>query len=140
VADLQDAIDQVIAVLRDVPGIRKAYDDPPEQITAFPAGVVFARSGSWKMAPVGAKTGLHNLVIQLHWDREVDLAHIVKEALPFADTVPNAVLLAFLNNELPALQTFEDLTYEFKPLGWGGKATVGYEWMIRNVKMQSTIE
>jgi hypothetical protein len=140
VAELQDAIDQVIAVLRDVSGIRKVPSDPPEQLTAWPAAVVYVQSGAWKMgAGYGGKTGLHNIVIELHFDREVDLAHTVEEALKFADRVPNDLLSAFLDNLLPAVQTFEDIVFEFGPLGWGGKSTLGYRWTIRNIKMQSTI-
>lgn len=138
-AELQDAIDQISGTLRDLPGLRKAYDDPPEQLSVFPASVVYVQSGVWKMGPMGAKTGLHNLVVEVHFDREVDLARTIQAALKFADSVPNAILVAFLADELPALQTFEDITFEFGPLGWGGKSTLGFRWIIRNIKMQSTI-
>lgn len=140
---LQDAIDQVITALRDLPttlpALRKVFDDPPETITAFPASVVYAEAGVWKIGPVGVMTGLHNVVVELHFDRDADLAHTVQAALKFAQAVPSRLLAAFLANELTALQTFEDITYTFGPLGWGGKATIGFKWTMRNVKMQSTI-
>lgn len=136
---LRDTLVQLMTVIEAVQGIRKAPVDPPETMAVFPFAVGYVETGVWKIGPPEIMTGLHNVALEVHVSREQDLAHAVKDVMRFSDSVPNAILLAFKNGTLTTLQTFGDITYTFGPLGWGGIATVGFKFVITQVKTQSVI-
>lgn len=136
---LLTAIGQLQAVVGAVAGIRRAPDTPPEKMSVFPFSVAYVTSGTWKIGPPELKTGLHNIVIEIHVSREQDLGRAIEDVMEFSESVPNAIFSAFKAGTLTALQTFDTLTYTFGPLGWAGIATVGWRFTLNTVKMQSEV-
>jgi len=137
-ATLQDAIDQIQAVVRAVEGIRQAPDEPPEGLNFFPFAVAYVEAGEWIIGPPELMTGLHTVVIELHVARK-DLPRDVEAAMRYAKAIPNAILDAHRKAEFTAFQTFERMTYEFAALGWGGTETLGFRFRIERLKTQDAI-
>ncbi|RPI96981.1 MAG: hypothetical protein EHM39_10290 [Chloroflexi bacterium] len=137
-ATLQQAIDEIQAVVGAVPGIRQAPTVPPEDLSFFPFAVAFVEAGEWIIGPPELMTGLHTVVIELHVARK-DLPRDVTAAMRYAKAIPNAILDAHRKAEFTAFQTFERITYEFAALGWNDTATLGFRFRIERLKTQDAI-
>jgi hypothetical protein len=135
---LQDVIDQVQAVVRAVSGMVKAPDEPPDQLNQFPFAVCYAGTGDLHIGPPEVMHGMHTLVLEVHVARR-DLTRDVQRAMPFVDTVPAALFAAYAAGTLTALDAMGHIRYEFRPLGWGGVATLGFRFWIDGVKVQDTL-
>ena len=140
-ATVQEAIDQIAADLRALTGIRGAPDEPPEQMAVYPFIVCYTRSGSWEIAPVGVRKGLHNIAVELHVARK-DLARDVQGAMAYSDSVPNALLKALTTSGdrfASTISTFQRISYTFGPMEWAGQATIGFRWTLEGVKIENEI-
>lgn len=139
-ASLETVITQVQAYLAGVSGIRKAPSKPPDQINLFPFAVTYPFTGRWTMAPAGSKTGLHDLVIELHVARK-DLPRDYALAIAFAESIPNELFLRLKDDSKwnGTIDTFGDVTYEFLPMTYGGVETLGWRFTVENVKIQSNV-
>lgn len=128
-----EAVQQIVGAL---PGIRQAPELPPEQANAYPFLVCYPADGRWEGGPAGAKKGLHTLVLELHVQR-VDLPRAVGAALAYAEAIPNALLAD------PTLRgtvsTFGAIQYQFGPLRYGDKDTLGFRFRITDIKQQSAV-
>src|SRR3989304_9592417 len=69
-ATLDDAITQAITYIGSLSGINLAPTDPPESADDFPFVVGYPGDGEWIETPAGLKTGLHNIIIELHVARK----------------------------------------------------------------------
>lgn len=137
-ATLQDAIDQIQAVVGAVSGIRKAPDEPPDQLNEFPFAVCMAASGSFRVGPPEIMQGVHTLVLEVHVARR-DLTRDIQRLMPFAKSVPAAILAAYAAGTLTAVQVIGGIRYELGALGWGGFETLGLRFWIEDVKTQDTL-
>lgn len=137
---LQDAIAQAQNYLANHPGIRSAPPYPPGKIGVFPTSIAYAGDGVWQAGPMGVKTGLHTIVIEIHVGR-ADLPKDVETVMGYCESVPNLLLDKLLNDNYwgGTLQTFEQIRYTFGPLGWAGISTLGFRFFVEGVKMQSAI-
>lgn len=133
---LQDAIAKVQEIAGAVDGIRAAPEYVPEEINVFPFLVCYAGNGSYDFAPAGVMKGLHNIILELHVARK-DLPRDVEKAMKYADNIPLAIM------DDPTLggtvSTIGVITYTFGMLGYGTTETIGFRFMIQNVKVQTTI-
>lgn len=137
---LASAISEIQEVIAALSGIKAAPSVPPEQLSGeFPFSVAYPREGSWTQAVQGMKQALHTIVVEIHLQRG-DLPSDVTAALPYGESVPNALFKALGTDRLGgAISTFGQIRYTFGALEWGGMATIGWRFFIEQVKIQSEV-
>jgi len=136
-SNLQAIIESVIDIVTaDHTNIKLAPDFMPESPTVFPFLAVFSDDGVWEFGVPGEKRGLHNIVVEIHISRK-DLPIDLEQVMSFSDSIPNSIMSD------PTLggtcSTFTELSYSIVPMNWGNVQTLGFRFIIRNVKHQSTI-
>lgn len=135
-ATLQDAVGGLMTLVDAVSGIREAPDYAPESIKTFPFAVGYAKSGTFEFGVAGEMKGLHDIVVEVHVARK-NLRSALKTAMGFSDSVPAAVMAD------PTLggnvDTFEEITYEFGALDYGGAQTIGFRFTVKNVKIRTDL-
>ena len=131
---LQAAIAATQVIVAAVTGIKQAPQYAPEQISEFPISIAYAGPGNAGFGPGGGMKGLRSIIIEIHVSR-LDLPRDLQEVMGFADSVPLALLAD------PTLggtcSTFEQIDYDFGPLGYGSMETIGFRFVIQNVKILS---
>lgn len=137
-SDLQDAVYEIAASMREVSGVKNAPNEPPENTENFPFVAVFPGTGEIEALARGDKKGLHNIDIELHVKRK-DLPIDMRVATPFIDKIADQILSDRQNNNYTHINTFGAITYEFAPLAWGATQTLGYRVTVNNVKLRGTI-
>ena len=139
-AVLETVIAQVQTYVGTLAGIRKAPAQPPDQMNAFPFAITYPSSGRWEMTPAGSKTGLHNIAIEIHIMRK-DLPRDFDKALDYSDLLPNLLFLKLKDDNKWnfTIDTFAAISYTFGPLGYGGFETLGFRFIVENVKVQSAV-
>ena len=133
-ATLAQVIERVATVVASVPGIRSAPIAPPEQMNVFPFGVVFPADGDNTFGTPGERLALDAIAVELHVARK-DLPRDVQGALPFVDSIPDALMSDMVNTQWAnTIDTFESISWTFGPLGWGGMDTLGFRFTVSGVK------
>lgn len=142
---LQDACEELAAVIATVDGIRSATGAPPDQISIFPFVDVYVYSGAWEATrPNGMLTGVHTVNIDVHLSMargtprnaaelhriNYAIANALFKALKASTLSPSGIIASI--NSLPfQLTVFQD--------GAGdGANTVGYRFTAQ-VKIQGAI-
>lgn len=138
---LETVISEIAEDLQDIEGLRGAPSEPPEQINVFPFVVIYVRGGVWQIGAPGVIRGLHDIVVELHVARR-DLPRDVRAAMSYAESVPQ-ILLGALSAKGDrfngSISTFGRLSYTFGPMQWGGVDTVGFRWVLENVKTETAL-
>ena len=137
-AVLQDAIDEIQVLMRALPGIRDAPDEPPDQIAAYPFVVAYASTGTWDAQTPETIIGLHNIIIELHIARR-DLPHAVEEAMKYSDQIPDTLYKALRDQTISAIETWNNLTYIFGELNYDMVETIGFQFTLNGVKMREIL-
>lgn len=141
-SELEKAITQIQKYIATLDGIRAAPAVPPENIGGnYPFVLARPGTGTIGFGPTGVKKALHNIVIELHIARK-DLPRDIATALPFCDSIPNLLQYKLLNDNKwnGTVDTFESIAYRFMSWDWeGGIKTVGFEFVVNNVKIQSAL-
>lgn len=133
-ADLSAVIAQVATKLAAVSGIRKAPANPEEQMNVFPFAVVYPGDGESTFGVPGERLSLDSIVIEVHIARK-DLPRDVATSLPFADSVPNALMSDMITTQWAGtIDTFESIGWTFTSLGWGGIETLGFRFTVNGIK------
>lgn len=136
---IDKAIAKVREIVRSIDDIRSAPAGVPETdhgiypffVAWNGGGEVGAKDDSWQI-------GLWNITCQLHFSRR-DLYRAEEYASTFPDTIVNALLAKSNYNLGGYCETFGRITVsDFKPLGWGDTPTLGYEFVIHDVKINDT--
>ncbi len=136
---LQEAINGIQDAVGALDGVRKAPDYPPEQLNQFPFAVCWAAEGTFEYSTPGVRKGLHVIELALHVARNGDLPREVALAMPYIETVPDALMAdPTLGGTVATI--VGPITYEFGPLGYGEKEqnTLGFLFRIR-VKIEAEI-
>jgi hypothetical protein len=136
-ATLQAFVDQVQDAVGALSGIRGAPDEPPEQIAAFPFAVAYVRDGSYEEKQ-GTLLGNHTVVVELHVARK-DLARDVAAAMGYAKSIPNAIYDARRDGSLTSSSHLGRISYTFGPMNWAELATLGFRFVIEDVRTEDTI-
>jgi hypothetical protein len=121
-----------------VGGLRAVYAYAPDQANAFPLAVIYPFSGTWSHDTPETKMGLHTIAIDIHVPRK-DLARDMDKLYPFCESIPNAIIVAWVAEELGAMDAFDMITYQFSSFGYGGTDTIGWRFLITEVKMRSDL-
>lgn len=137
-ATLQQVIDQIQTQVRAVTGIRKAPDEPPEQLNYFPFAVCYARTGELRIGPPDLLHGVHEIWLEIHVARK-DLARDVTAVMPYGDSVPDAIFGAYADGTFTTMDAMGNIAYSFGPMAWGGVDTIGWRFRLQGVKVQNAI-
>ena len=131
---LADAISRVAQILGSVPGIRQAPEAPPEQMNVFPFAVVYPADGEHTFGTPGERLAMEAISIEIHVARK-DLPRDVATSLPFADSIPDALMADMVGTQWNStIDTFDRINWTFGTLGWGGMETIGFKFLISGVK------
>lgn len=136
----EDAILAVVALIRTISGIKQAPDYPPENIGDFPFATAFPGDGEHTVGTLVNNTGerkfLGSIVLELHVARK-DLPYDVQASIGYGDSIPNILLK---NITLSGkVDTFGSITQTFGEMDWGDVKTLGYRFIINEVKQRNTI-
>ena len=129
-------IQAVMDIVGAVSGIREAPDYPPEQLGDFPFAVAFPGEGTHSFGVVGERKFLGNVVLEIHVSR-VALPIAVENSIGFGDTIPNALLASPTLNG--AADVFESVVQTFGELNWGDTQTLGFRFIVTNIKARTNI-
>lgn len=144
-AALEAVVAAVTTELRLLPGLVATPDSPPEQLSVFPALVIYPSSGFWRTGSAygprerAMRWGTHTLSIRLHIERS-NLATDVAQALPYGELIADALLRGFARDRfggtvvalgdpvtLKSSGGSAPLRYEFGPDSWGGIDTLAWK-------------
>lgn len=135
-ATLQGAISELVNVIADVSGINYVPDEPSEQISAWPAAMIYATDGlvSGMRASTENKS-LHNVAIAIIMPLQ-DMRLATEIMLPFYELVTDA-LITHLNGRTSAhYSTWSELNYTLGPIEWpSGQLMYGYIFTIGGLKI-----
>lgn len=139
-ATLQGAIDELIAVVDAVTGINYAPGDPPGQINASVAAVVYGSRGANKGGPGSTMmTDLHDVTIAVVMPF-TSFEHCNQVMLPFCELITEALRDHLRGRTSAHYSTFGDIRYVYGPIEWpAGIIMLGYLFTIENLKIQNTI-
>jgi len=135
---LENAVDAIATVLRSVSGLRQVPVNPPETMSVETFAIVYPSTGSIEIAPIGTRTALHNIAIDVLTTR-TDLARNIAALKPFIDTVANALMLEVSTGGdmfSSTIETFGRLSYSWVATDYGGVPVVGYHFVMEETKIQ----
>ena len=137
--DVSGAVEEIYKTLQGVAGLRPTPAAMPTN-AAFPFPVVYQQNSSYHHAPVGAMTGLHNIVVEVHLSAAADVSRAVKAVVKFSDPVANAIYLDHINKVYQTIATMGEITSEFVYSDWNGIETLALRFVVTEVKIQTKIE
>ena len=136
---LKDAINDIVIELQTIKDIRRVPDEPPENNDQFPFAVVYPLTGLYTQGPAQLMKGLHNVNIELHVVRKVDLAREFNQVMNLIDTIPWELMKKLNDAEYNNLATIGQIEYIFGPVSWAGVETLGVTYTIIDVKVETEI-
>ena len=139
-ATLQGAISEIVDVIAAVDSVNHVPDEPTEQVTIWPAAMVYATDGlvSPNRASVENKT-LHSITVAVIMPLN-DMRQATKIMLPLYEPIANA-LIGHLNGRTSQnYSTWGGLEYTLGPIEWPqGQVMYGYIFTLREVKIINDI-
>src|SRR3989304_8711270 len=136
--ETRDAIAQALTYIRSLSGIKLAPASPPEQASDFPFVTGYPGDGEHIETPAGLRTGLHNVIIELHVARR-DLPFDYALAIPFVDSIPNLLFSNLTSKWAGKISTFDRISYRWGEMEWGSQKTLGIQFTVQGVKIQSAV-
>ena len=145
-ASLQSVVNAITGIVRTQTGMKYTPTMPTEQAASWPASLVYATSGVWRMgtaaggaSEVAMRWGVHTIVAVVHVPRG-DIKDDMTLLMPFGESIPNAVLAGFAIDQLDGTVVCmgdyrnrggadEAISWELAPNDWGGVATIS--WIFR---------
>lgn len=138
---IKTAIEGVMDLVGAISGIRKAPDAPPEDMSVFPFAVAWPGETHHEYTAGSAtseRLSLMTIVVQLHIARKVDLPREYATAIPYADSIPNAIM-----GDVTLGGTAQTFGYidasELQVMKWGETDTIGFEFRIYDVKIRTSV-
>lgn len=135
---LLDAVNEIIAEIQTISGIRRVPEQPPENNDQFPFAIVYPGTGSYHQAPAVVMTGLHNVTIELHVSRK-DLPRDYSTVMNLIDKIPEELMKLHNAGGFSDLATFGDIEYSFGSMIWAGVDTLGVRYTMTDVKVQTNL-
>lgn len=135
---LENVLDELIAVVRSVPGVMYAPDDPPSQIANHPAGVVWLTTGRAVIGPPELVTYHHGIRIAL-LTAISNIALANQRILPQIEPVIEAVFSRLRESGLSTVQNIEQIEYTYGPVQWGDVWYFGALIDLGDVKIQRAL-
>ena len=134
---IDDACKEIQTIVLAVSGIQAAPDYPPDKISQYPVSVCFAGSGNIKPTSGGGVEGLHQITLELHYPAK-NRARAVEVLNPLARLIYRALFSDSNFSLNSTIDTINEISYEFGPLGYDSVDTIGYTFTI-DVKIRETL-
>ena len=144
---VDNACNEIVAILRNVPGIQNVPINPPSVMSYATFGLVYPFTGYFDAAPAGTNEGVHNIAIDI-LTKDIDIAKSLKTLKPLIDTVSLAFIrqVAYDSNGNPgqafnnSIETFIRLSYMWIPLtDYGGVPVVGFRFLMEGAKIHTNL-
>ena len=131
---LETTIDYVQAMMRALDGVEEAPDEPPETMLQFPFVATLPRTAViTRESP--QMQGLYTIYVEVHVGRQV-LPKAIATALPFGDSVPNAL---WGDPKLGGnVDTINEIRFTFGRLDWGKEQHIGFRFEV-DFKLRTTV-
>ena len=136
-ATLQQVIDQIQDAVGALSGIRAAPDEPPESLNVYPFALAYSRDGFHEQRQ-GKMVGTHNIVVELHVARK-DLARDIATAMGYAKSVPDAIFAAQEDGSIAGASWLGRISYTFGPMAWAEQPTIGFRFVVEDVRTEDDI-
>jgi hypothetical protein len=137
-ATLQAVVKAIQSEVGALSGIRAAPEYMPEAPNVFPFAQAFVESGSY-IQRQGTMVGTHSVVVAVHVARK-DLPRDIEKAMEYAKSVPNAIIDAMRKSNLGStVSHFGNITYTFGPLQWGDVGTLGFRFVVEEIRTEDAI-
>lgn len=137
-ANLQDAIDEILATIRAVPGIQDA-DTPSEQIPEDPAAMAYSSGGTLgESYPAGMNKSLHDIVLLILTNYS-EMSQSIEAMQALYEPVTDALLLAIINGPPDSYDTWSNISYLLGETTWAGEKKYGYTFVLEGVKITRVI-
>ena len=134
---VDDACKEIQTLVGAVTGIRAAPSYPPGKVSTFPVSLCFPGAGTITKEAGGAIRGLHQITLELHMDSQ-NKARAVEKLNPLARLVYRTLLEGENFQLNGTVDTINEISYEFGPLGYDATDTIGYTFTI-DVKIRETL-
>jgi hypothetical protein len=134
---IDDACKEIQTIVLAVSGIQAAPDYPPDKISQYPVSVCFAGSGIVTKEGAGVIRGLHQITLELHYQAK-NRARAVEVLNPLARLIYRALFNDSNFSLNSTVDTINEISYEFGPLGYDSVDTIGYTFSI-DVKIRETL-
>src|SRR5678815_191969 len=134
---LDNAINEIVTVLRAVDGLQSVPFNPTEQMSYSTFGIVYPFSGTFNIGPIGTRKGLHSIAVDILTKR-TDIAKNFQTLRPLIDLVSYAILYQMSDGSRifnQSIDTFNELTYQWTSSDYGGVPIVGYHFLMTDVKI-----
>jgi hypothetical protein len=132
------ALTAISAVVAGVSGIKRAPDNPMENINEYPFALTYVMDGTLNIGPVGTKKSLLNIAIDLLTPRR-DISLDMAILTPYLDSIPTALVseISYSGDIFSGtINTFGSLRLEFLPFyDYAGAQMIGYRFIMENVKL-----
>ena len=132
------ALTAISGTVAGVSGIKRAPDNPMENINEYPFALIYVMDGTLNIGPVGTKKSLLNIAIDLLTPRR-DISLDMAILTPYLDSIP----LALVSEVSPGgdvfsgnINTFGSIHLEFLPMyDYAGAQMIGYRFIMEDVKL-----
>jgi len=133
-ATLEAVIADVAATIAAVTGIRAAPASPDDNLNVTPFAITYPGTGIASPGVPGERLNLDSIVIELHVAKR-DMPRDIATALPFVDSIPNALMTRFTTNQWSStIETFATIEWTFQDLDWMGLQTIGFRFIVTGIK------
>lgn len=123
--------------------VRYKPEHPTEQLSVFPAMVVYVSSGTWENDTSEGKKVLARVVVEIHKSRPAQgLDRAIDELQPYLESVPNMLFKARSGvglNIFVERFTFGTIDFEILASSWAGVDTTMARFTINDVKVRNLI-
>lgn len=136
-SDIQDTIELITDKLRALDGVQAAPSVLNDRMPAVgPFFLAWPGPATIDHGATGEALYLESVVVELHVMREPSLVTAYERAIPYAQTVPNAIFRALLDNVIQ----FSGITSSgLVPMAWGEVQTIGFRWTVNGLKTRVTV-
>ena len=131
---LSEVLSYTQAKMRALDGVEEAPDDAPEQMVQFPFVVTLPRTATiTRESP--QMQGLYTIYVEVHVGRQV-LSSAIATALPFGDSIPNAL---WADPKLGGnVDSITEVRFTFGRVEWGTEQHIGYRFEV-DFKLRTTV-
>jgi hypothetical protein len=133
---------ELVEGAKSITGIKSAPEKIPEGSNPFPFAAAHVSTGGYVIAPAGVKTGLHNIMVELHVGR-VNLAYDYDLLEPLIDELSTKWLQMLMNKNNPngfqQIRAIERIEYSLEPAEWAGEETLACIFICVGCKVQTNL-
>lgn len=136
---LDVTIKEIQDKIRAIAGIKFAPPYPTDALGRVPTVLTFPFSGMHEWNTSQDTKALHTILVQFHYPSQ-DLPRAVEEAVKYSESIPQALFQMVTNDQFTHVDTFLRVDYRFIGTDWAEIDTVGFEFLIIDVKIKTNIE